>query len=143
MLNEFLFTKIEEEETGNIQFQLDGAACHTAKAALDFLRTVFEERIISRRADVVWPTQNCNLTPLDYYLWGAVKDKYYAYKPETIDALRNNIREAICAIQLALIAAELMLFGHLGTAIGQRWTIICGVPSKISVTPTSQRQLML
>ena len=24
---------------------------------------------------VVWPPRNCDLTPLDYYLWDAVKDK--------------------------------------------------------------------
>ena len=34
-------------------------------------------------------------------------------------------------------------FVHLGAAIWHRWTIICGVPSKISVRPTSQRQLTL
>ena len=32
MLNEFLFTKIEEEDIGNIWFQQDGATCHTAEA---------------------------------------------------------------------------------------------------------------
>ena len=31
MLNEFLFTKIEEQDIGNIWFQEDGAACHTAQ----------------------------------------------------------------------------------------------------------------
>ena len=46
-------------------------------------------------------------------------------------------------LKTALSAAELMSFGHLGAAIWHRWTIICGVPSKISVTPTSQKQLML
>ena len=51
--------------------------------------------IISRRADAVWPPRSCDLTPLDYYLWGTVKDKCYADKPETIDALKENIREAI------------------------------------------------
>ena len=30
MLNEFLFTKIEEEDIGNIWLQQDGATCHTA-----------------------------------------------------------------------------------------------------------------
>ena len=40
------------------------------------------------------------MTPLDYYLWGAAKDKCYADKPETIDALKVNIREAIGEIQL-------------------------------------------
>ena len=59
------------------------------------LLPVFDDRIISRRADVVWPPWSCGLTPLDYYLWGAVKDKCYADKPETIDILKDNIREAI------------------------------------------------
>ena len=50
-----------------------------------------------------------------------------------------------CALflKIALSATELMSFGHLGAAIWHRWTNICGVPSKISVTPTSQRQLTL
>ena len=39
------------------------------------------------------------MTSLDYYLWGAVKDKYYADKPKIIDALRDNIREAIGEVQ--------------------------------------------
>ena len=38
MLNEFLFTKIEEKDIGNIWFQRDGATCHTAEATLDVLR---------------------------------------------------------------------------------------------------------
>ena len=95
MLNEFLFTKIEEKDIGNIWFPQDGATCHTAEVTFDILRTVFEDRIISRRAEVVWPPRSCDLTPLDYYLWGAVKDKCYADNPETIDALKGNIHEAI------------------------------------------------
>ena len=34
------------------------------------------------------------------YLWHAVKNKCYADKPETIDALKDNIREVIGEIQL-------------------------------------------
>ena len=75
MLNEFLFPKIEEENIGNIWFQQDGATCHTAEAIVDVLRPVFEDRIISRRTDVVWSPRSCYLKPLNYYLWGAVKDK--------------------------------------------------------------------
>ena len=43
------------------------------------------------------------LTPLDYYLRDAVKDKCYADKLETIDALKDNIREAVGEIQLHTI----------------------------------------
>ena len=99
MLNEFLFTKIEEEDIGNIWLQQDGATCHIAEATLDVLHPVFEDRIISCRADDVWSIWCCGLTPLDYYLCGAVKDKCYADKPETIDALKDNICEAIGEIQ--------------------------------------------
>ena len=53
MLNEFLFTKIKEEDIGNIWFRQDGATCHIADAALDVLRPIFEDRIVSGRADVV------------------------------------------------------------------------------------------
>ena len=45
MFNEFLFTKIKEDDIGNIWFQQDGATCHTAKAALDVLCPVFEDCI--------------------------------------------------------------------------------------------------
>ena len=43
------------------------------------------------------------MTPLDYYLWGAVKDKCYADKSKTINALKDKIREAIGEIQLHTI----------------------------------------
>ena len=76
---------------------------HTAEATLDVLRPVFEIRIISRRADVVWPPRSCDLTLLDNYLWGAVKDKCYADKPTTIDALKDNFCEAIGELQLQKI----------------------------------------
>ena len=41
ILNEFLFTKIQEEIIDNIWFQQDGATCYTAEATLDILRPVF------------------------------------------------------------------------------------------------------
>ena len=63
MLNEFLFTKIKEGDIDSILFQQDKATCHTAAATLAVLRPVFEDRIISRRADVVWPPLSCDLTP--------------------------------------------------------------------------------
>ena len=62
-----------------------------------------------------------------------------------LHATQPKLHSMFCALflKIALSAAELMSFGHLATAIWHRWTIICGVPSKISVTPTSHRQLTL
>ena len=103
-----MLTKIEEEDIGNIWFQQDGTTCHTVEATLDVLRPVYEDHIISRRVDAIWPPRSCDLTPLDYYLWGAVKYKCYADKPVTIDALKDNIREAIGEIQLHTIGNVLI-----------------------------------
>ena len=56
-----------------------------------------------------------------------------------------KLHSMFCALflKIALSAPELMSFRHLEAVIRHRWTIICGVPSKISVTPTIQRQLTL
>ena len=43
---------------------------HAVEASFDVLRAVFEDDIISRRDEVVSPPRSCDLTPLDYYLWG-------------------------------------------------------------------------
>ena len=59
-------------------------------ATLNVLGSVFEDCIISRKADIVWPPRSCDLTLLDYYLWDAVKDKCYADKTKTIDALKDS-----------------------------------------------------
>ena len=72
----------------------------TAEATLDVLRPVFKDCIISRRADVAWPPRSIDLTPLGSYSCGAVNNKCYAHKSERIDALKDNIREAIHEIQL-------------------------------------------
>ena len=40
-LNEFLFSKIEEEDICNMWFQQDGAMCHTAEATLDVFAPYF------------------------------------------------------------------------------------------------------
>ena len=80
-----------------------GYWCHTGEATLEVLRSVYEDRIISSREDVVWPPRSCNLPPLNYCLRGAIKDKCYVDKPETIHALKDNIREAVGEIQLHII----------------------------------------
>ncbi|GFV03324.1 uncharacterized protein TNCV_4019211 [Trichonephila clavipes] len=76
-------------------FQQDGAACHTAHAVKD----TFADRLISRFGPVNWPPRSCDLTPLDYFLWGYVKSLVYADKPQTLDHLEDNIRRVIANIQ--------------------------------------------
>ncbi|GFV92715.1 hypothetical protein TNCV_1375651 [Trichonephila clavipes] len=53
----------------------------TARATIDLLKDTFGDRPISRFGPVNWPPTSCDLTPLDYFLWGYVKSLVYADKP--------------------------------------------------------------
>ncbi|GFT39835.1 uncharacterized protein TNCV_4869831 [Trichonephila clavipes] len=80
-------------------FQQDCATCHTARATIDLLKDTFGDRLISRFGPVNWPPRSCDLTPLDYFLWGYVKSLVYADKPQTLDHLKDNIRRVIADIR--------------------------------------------
>ncbi|GFX54839.1 transposable element Tc3 transposase [Trichonephila clavipes] len=62
-----------DEGHNELWFQQDGATCHTARATIDLLEDTFGDRLISRFGPVNWPPRSCDLTPLDYFLWGYVK----------------------------------------------------------------------
>ncbi|GFS56229.1 uncharacterized protein TNCV_2769101 [Trichonephila clavipes] len=72
---------------------------NTARATIDLLKDTFGDRLISRFGPVNWPPRSCDLTPLDYFLWGYVKSLVYADKPQTLDHLEDNIRRVIADIQ--------------------------------------------
>ncbi|GFS96214.1 putative transposable element [Trichonephila clavipes] len=80
-------------------FQQDGATCHTARATIDLLKDKFGDRLISRFGPANWLPRSCDLTPLDFFLWGYVKSLVYADKPQTLDHLEDNIRRVIADIR--------------------------------------------
>ncbi|GFW20888.1 transposable element Tc3 transposase [Trichonephila clavipes] len=80
-------------------FQQDDATCHTARAIIDLLKDTFCDRLISRFGPVNWPPRSCDLTPLDYFLWGYVKSLVYEDKPQTLEHLEDNIRRVIADIR--------------------------------------------
>ncbi|GFV31001.1 putative DD41D transposase [Trichonephila clavipes] len=77
----------------------DGATCNTARATIDLLKDTFGDRLISRFGPVNWPQRSCDLTPLDYFLWGYVKSLVYADNSQTLDYLEDNIRRVIADIR--------------------------------------------
>ncbi|GFY32206.1 putative DD41D transposase [Trichonephila clavipes] len=72
--------------------------CHTACVTIDLLKDTFGDYLISRFGPVNWPPISCDLTPLDYFLWGYVKSLVYADNPQTLDYLEDNIRRVIADI---------------------------------------------
>ncbi|GFV66821.1 putative DD41D transposase [Trichonephila clavipes] len=102
-IGQSLLTFIPELNYHDVQepwLQQDGATCHTALVPQSILlKDTFGDHLISRFGPVNWPPRSCDLTPLDYFLWGYVKSLVYADKPQTLDNLEDNIRRVIADIQ--------------------------------------------
>lgn len=99
MITDFFFPKMNDMDVDDMWFQQDGATCHTSNATIAILNGKFEGMVISRRGDVNWPPRSCDLTPLDFFLWGFLKSQVYANKPKSTDDLKVNITQAIAQIQ--------------------------------------------
>ncbi|GFV94954.1 putative transposable element [Trichonephila clavipes] len=99
MITNFFFPELNNHDVQELWFQQDGATCHTAHATIDLLKGTFGDRLISRFGPVNWPPRSCDLTPLDYFLWGYVQSLVYADKPQTLDHLEDNIRRVIADIR--------------------------------------------
>lgn len=98
MISDYFFAEYDEIDADDLYFQQDGATCHTAHATMDLLRGKFGDSFISRGGPHIWPPRSCDLTPLDYFLWGYVKSLVYSNGPENLDDLEANIRNAIAGI---------------------------------------------
>ncbi|GFV47107.1 DUF4817 domain-containing protein [Trichonephila clavipes] len=99
MITNFFIPELNNHDVQELWFQQDGATCHTARATIDLLKDTFGDRLISRFGPVNWPPRSCDLTPLDYFLWGYVKSLVYADKPQTLDHLEDNFCRVISDIR--------------------------------------------
>ncbi|GFT98655.1 uncharacterized protein TNCV_1901361 [Trichonephila clavipes] len=99
IITNFFIPELNNYNVQELWFQQDGATCHTARATIDLLKDTFGDRLISRFGPVNWPPRSCDLTPLDYFLWGYVKSLVYADKPQTLDCLEDHIRRVIADIR--------------------------------------------
>ncbi|GFV42245.1 uncharacterized protein TNCV_3164761 [Trichonephila clavipes] len=99
MITNCFIPELNNHDVQELWFQQDGATCHTARATIHLLKDTFGDRLISRFGPVNWPPRSCDLTPLDYFLWGYVKSLVYADKPQTLDHLEDNIRRVIADIR--------------------------------------------
>ncbi|GFV51930.1 uncharacterized protein TNCV_1322831 [Trichonephila clavipes] len=84
MITNFFIPELNNQDVQELWFQQDGATCHTARATIDLLKDTFGDRLISRFGPVNWPPRSCDLTPLDYFLWGYVKSLRINHKRLTI-----------------------------------------------------------
>ncbi len=73
----------------------DGANPHVSARSLAWLEEHFEDRLISRKTQYVWAPHSPDLNPLDFFLWGYLKDTVFANRFEDKDDLKDAIRAAV------------------------------------------------
>ncbi|GFT37211.1 uncharacterized protein TNCV_1126701 [Trichonephila clavipes] len=98
MITNFFIPELNND-VQELWFQQDGATCPTARATIDLLKDTFGDRLMSRFGPVNWPPRSCDLTPLDYFLWGYVNSWVYVDKPQTPDHLEDRIRRLRVLLQ--------------------------------------------
>jgi hypothetical protein len=87
-LQQFLIPQLDgDDQEGRIHFQQDCTPPHYLKEVREYLNTRFPGRWIGRAAPIAWPPRSPDLTPLDFFLWGLVKDRVF------IPPLSANVAE--------------------------------------------------
>lgn len=93
LLNANLFEFMEEftlQERRNTWYQLDGAPAHNSGQVRNFLNLHFQNKWIGIRGFRNWPARSPDLTPLDFFIWGYLKDQIYRNPINNLEELRQR-----------------------------------------------------
>ncbi|CAH2091176.1 unnamed protein product [Euphydryas editha] len=75
-------------------FQQDDCSSHYARSVRKYLNEEYPNRWIERSGTISWPARSSNLNPLDFFYWGAVKEKVYLKSMKNVAELRQRLTEA-------------------------------------------------
>ena len=92
MLEEFFIPKLNGQN--ECWFQQDGAPPHFALCVRERLNEHFCGRWIGRRGAKEWPPRSPDLTPLDFWFWGHIKEIVYRERIVNVEHLKTRISAA-------------------------------------------------
>lgn len=80
-------------------FMHDGAPPHFSITARQFLNEQFPARWIGRGGPTPWPARSPDANPLDFFLWGYLKQLVYASPVNNVQELRERVQNACQTIR--------------------------------------------
>jgi hypothetical protein len=100
MLQQFLIPQLDkDDQEGRIHLQQDGAPPHYIEEVRKYLNTHFPGQWVGRAALRAWPPRSPDLTRLDFFLWGFVKDRVFVPPlPANVAELRTQIDAAVAEV---------------------------------------------
>lgn len=83
------------DEVQNCWFQQDGASSHTARESRTKCSEHFGGNVVGKLFEHQWPPRSPDLSLLDFFLWGVLKEKVFSEpKATTLTDLKNKITAA-------------------------------------------------
>lgn len=98
-----LLEDVSLETRMNMWYQHDGCPAHFSLDVRAYLDEQFANRWIGRGSLFPWPPRSPDLTCLDFYLWGRLKDLVFQTRPTTRENMIDRIQNAINSISIAEI----------------------------------------
>jgi len=96
--------QLPENESDAVIFQQDGHPAHTSHLAVYTLNHLFPGRWIGSRGPRPWPPRSPDLSPVDFFLWGYIKNCLKVNPPQTRPEMVAAIRAAFLTITPEMLA---------------------------------------
>ena len=103
LLAEYMSPRLEQYQP-QVIFKQEGAPPHWGLEVCQFLNETFSDRWIGRDGPIPWLLRFPDITRLNFFLWGYVKDIVYRTKFKDINDLQNQIIEAIDTVTVGMLA---------------------------------------
>jgi hypothetical protein len=87
-------------------FQQTGAPLHYHRNIRSYLDETLRSQWIGWRGSIEYHPCSPYLTPLDFYLWGSLKDVVYCRKRPTLEMLREEAETACASIPVDTLATD-------------------------------------
>lgn len=104
---EDLLEDVPLQTRASMWLQLDGAPAHYCLPVRQWLNINYPGKWLGRGGPGRWPARSPDLTPMDFFLWGHVKDRVYKNKPTTVQDMKDRITACFREI-----TPEMMLRAH-------------------------------
>ncbi|KFM57593.1 Transposable element Tcb2 transposase, partial [Stegodyphus mimosarum] len=140
MLENFVFPQLEELQPHVFLQQYD-APPHWGTIVGSSLNDHFTGRWTGEGGPIPWPPRSPDITPLDFFLWGFVKNNVYRRRVSNMDDLKPGMTTAIASVGADMLAARLQwcrVHSHWNVTDWSR--IAFSDESRFELSPDDQRR---
>jgi len=88
----------------NLIWQQDGAPAHNTLAVRAYLNKVYGNNWFGTHSPIIqWPARSPDLSALEFFLWGYLKNEVYKDEVKSVDELKQKIKDSCKKIKTSII----------------------------------------